>query len=248
VISFDVSGKRTLVIGASSGIGYAIARAFADAGSHVMVVAEIDGIHDAAQQLEAETARTVRAIQCDITDRAAVRSMATAAGPVDVLINNAGIVRETPVADLTTSDTFGLTMDVNVSGLFRVTQAVLPNMAAGGRIIFTSSLWGRTAGPRFGAYVASKHAVLGLVKSLAMELGPRGITVNAVCPGSTATEMNLRELPEEALDALKSQMWIRPDPIPPEHIAAAYVFLASPAASEITGQGIHVDRGQYMGA
>jgi NAD(P)-dependent dehydrogenase (short-subunit alcohol dehydrogenase family) len=245
MVSFDVGGRRVLIIGASSGIGYVLAREFTDAGADVTIVAEVAEIHDAATRLAEECGRPVRGILCDITDRSAVASLADEVGRIDVLVNNAAIAAETAVTDGSeeTAEVFRRTLDVNVSGLYWVTQALVGSMRAGGRIIFTSSLWGKTAGPRFGAYVASKHAVIGLVRTLAMELGPREINVNAVCPHGVRTELNLRVMSPEMLEKITSLMWLRPGLIPPEDIAGVYLFLASPAASEITGQAISVDRG-----
>ena len=245
MVSFEVSGKRVLIIGGSSGIGYVLAREFANAGAAVTIVAEVPEVHEAARNLTTESGNQIKAILCDITDRSAVSAMADQVGEIDVLINNAAIAGETPVADETdeTAHLFASTFDVNVSGLYWVTQALAKKMSDGGRIIFTSSLWGKTAGPRFSAYVASKHAVIGLARTLAAELGSRGISVNAVCPHAVRTDMNLRVMSPEMIEKLTSIMWLRPGLIPPEDIAGVYLFLASPAGSEITGQALSVDRG-----
>ena len=244
MVSFDIAGKRVLVIGASSGLGYVLAREFADAGSLVTIVAEVPSVHDAARELSVGRSVPVDGHLCDIADHRAVRALIEEVGQVDVLINNAALTVETPVSDRSSEAArlFERTLEINVSGLYWVAQAVAETMADGGRIIFTSSLWGKTAGVGYSAYVASKHALIGIVRTLAAELGPRGITVNAVCPHSIGTEANHRASPQEIAQATAS-MWLRPGLIPPEDIAGTYVFLASPAASEITGQAFSVDRG-----
>ena len=118
------------------------------------------------------------------------RALGAVVGPADVLIDNAALTVETPFADDSdkTAHLFQRTLDVNVAGLTRCAQVFAKTMNEGGRIIFTASFWAKTAGPRYSAYVASKHAIIGLVRTLAVELGPRGISVNAVCPHSMATE------------------------------------------------------------
>jgi len=241
--SFDLGGKRVLVVGASSGIGLAIAREFARAGAAVTVVAEVDEVRVAARSIATEIGGEIRAVVCDITDEDAVDRLAAEVDGLDVLINNAGVQGPTPLADRGANERFRRHLDVNVAGLYWVTQRLAPKMGNGGRIVFTASIWAKTAGPEWSAYVASKHAVLGLVRTLAMELGPRGIAVNAVCPGTTATEVNVREMGEEKLAWLREQMVLHPGLIPPESIAAAYLFLASPAASFITGHDLAVDGG-----
>jgi 3-hydroxybutyrate dehydrogenase len=244
MVSFDINGSRVLIVGASSGLGYVLAREFASADASVTIVAEVPEVNDAARALTEECGRPVRGILCDITDRAAVSVMAEDVGEIDVLVNNAAFTVETPIADDSdeAARLFERTLAVNVTGLYWVTQAFVKQMGDGGRIIFTSSLWGKTAGSDFSAYVASKHALIGLVRTLARELGPRGISVNAVCPHAIKTELSILA-PPDVIEKATSVMWLRPGLLSPEHIAGTYLFLASPAASEITGQALSVDRG-----
>jgi NAD(P)-dependent dehydrogenase (short-subunit alcohol dehydrogenase family) len=244
MVSFDISGKRVLIIGASSGLGLVLAREFVACGARVTIVAEVPEVLDAARKLSEESGSLVRGIVCDVTVRPAVNTLAADVGEVDVLINNAALTVETPVSDDGDESAyrFERTLDVNVTGLYWVTQAFLKTMPDGGRVIFTSSLWGKTAGPGYSAYVASKHALLGLVRTLAAEVGPRGISVNAVCPHAIQSEASLHA-PKEVVEAATSKMLLRPGLIPPEDIVGMYVFLASPASSEITGQALSVDRG-----
>jgi NAD(P)-dependent dehydrogenase (short-subunit alcohol dehydrogenase family) len=247
--SFDLTGRRVLLVGGSKGIGAVLAHEFAAAGADVTIVASGVNVGEVARALSTAAGRTIQSIRCDITDRDAVARLGREAGTVDVLVNNAGIGQETPVDEPSDeiAERFRRIMDVSVNGLFWVTQAVVPNMPdETGRIIFTGSLWSKTAGPRWSAYVAAKHAVLGITRALAMELGPRGITVNCVLPGTMATESNVEDMTQDEIDWLVTQMHIRGGMIPVEALAGAYLFLASDAASEITGQAIPVDRGQLV--
>lgn len=248
MIHFGLDGRQVLIIGASSGIGYELARQFATQGAHVTIVAQDDAVFTASQSLTRDTGHSVRALQCDVTSREQVRQLAAAVDQVDVLINNAGIGTVTSVDDTSdsTAATVRRTLDVNVLGLYWTTQAVLPRLTPRGRIIFTTSYWAHTGVPQFSAYVASKHAVVGLVQTLAAELGPRGITVNGVSPGTIDTALIRREVPKPFLDHLCGQMKIHPSLIDPTHLGGAYLFLASDAASEITGQVLAVDRGQSI--
>ncbi|MDH5556544.1 MAG: SDR family oxidoreductase, partial [Alphaproteobacteria bacterium] len=163
----------------------------------------------------------------------------------------------TPVlgADTETDETFRRIIDVNVMGTWYVTRAAVPRMGNGGRIIITSSIWGRTAVAEFGAYCASKHANLGFMRSLSKELGPKGITVNAVCPGWVRTDASMRTLKLTA----EKEGWSETDMeseivaaqslaglMEPEDMAGTYLFLASDAAANITGQAINADRGEVM--
>ncbi|WP_373051013.1 SDR family NAD(P)-dependent oxidoreductase, partial [Thalassovita aquimarina] len=198
-VSFDFSGKSVLVTGASSGIGFGIATAFAEAGANLTILSETDAIHDAAAALPGD----VRAIRCDISDAAMVTEALADIDRLDVLVNNAGLERPTPLTGQNPrgNETFERIMAINVTGTQNVTDTLVGRIADGGRIILTASIWSRTAVPGFSAYVASKHANLGLVRTWAQELGPRRICVNAVCPGwvKTGPAMNsLRELAESS--------------------------------------------------
>lgn len=256
-ISFDFSGQTVLVTGASRGIGFAVAKAFAATGARVCVLAEDAGIVQAARLLAAETGSEVWAQRCDITDRHAVKSALEGIERVDVLVNNAGVELPTPVEEGhdDIDDAFERIIDVNVLGTWRVTRAALPKMTAGGRILITSSIWGRTAVPGFAAYVASKHALIGLARTLSRELGPRSIRVNAVCPGWVRTEASLRSLAvmareqavsEEALaDSIAADQSLG-GLMEPDDVAGLYLYLASEAAANVTGQAIPIDRGEVM--
>lgn len=245
---FMLTGKRALVTGAARGIGYAISAAYAGAGADVIMLDVAPAIRDAAAKLKAASAGNVRAVHADVTDARGLAAALSGVNQLGVLVNNAGIAYETPVDDVRDDavEMFRRIIDVNVLGVYVMTRVALPLMGRGGRIINTSSAWGKGAGPMFSAYGASKHAVIGLTRSWAMELGPRGIAVIAVCPGSTATEMNYEHLPRPAQEKLFSQMVIDQGFIPPDDLAQTFLFLASPAASPITGKALSADRGQVM--
>jgi 3-hydroxybutyrate dehydrogenase len=251
------TGKRVLVTGASRGIGYAVANGFARAGADLAILADDPGVMDAAARITAEYGRAVEAHICDITERDAVMRVVGSLGALDVLVNNAGLERITPLLDddPTTESMFRRIIDINVVGSFLVTRAAAPRLRAGGRVIFTASVWGKSAVAEFSAYCASKHAVIGLTRSLAHELGPKGITVNAVCPGWVRTEASLRSLKVMSRRAGQSEQsmldgilagQVLDGLMEPDDVVPLYLFLASDAAANITGQSYGIDRGEIM--
>lgn len=256
-MSFDFTGRRVLVTGASRGIGFGIARAFACTGADLHILAEDDAIEDAAAQLSAACGRAVTGLCCDITDRGAVRERVGGLGRLDVLINNAGLELITPIAEPgdDTEAVFRRIVEINVIGTYFVTREAVARMESGARIVFTASVWGKTAEAGFGAYCASKHANIGFMRALAKELGPRGINVNAVCPGWVRTAASLRSLADMAarhgepeqqlLDAITGGQSL-PGLMEPEDVAPLYLFLASDYARNVTGQAYSVDRGELM--
>lgn len=257
-MQFDFTGKSILVTGASQGIGLAIAHGFAAAGADLAILAENDAIHDAARQINEACGRPVRAFQCDIADPAAVDAAISQIELLDVLVNNAGYQPATPIvgADEKTDADFRRCIDINVMGTYYITRAALPLMGRGGRIIITSSIWGKTGVAGFSGYAASKHAVTGFMRSLAYELGPLGITVNAVCPGWVETEGSMWTVRAEAAalgmtvpDLVERYLGAQPirGMMAPADIAPTYLFLASPQAADITGQALNVDRGSFIG-
>ena len=251
----DFSGKSVLVTGASRGIGYGIAKAFAKAGADLTILADDPETERAAKELEAVAGKPVQAMIADIADRAAVASTVGTLEKIDVLINNAGLELITPIDEPgdEIEQTFRRIIDINVNGSFFVTRAALPKIPDGGRIVFTASVWGKSAEAGFAAYCASKHAVIGLTRTLAKELGPKKITVNAVCPGWVKTVASMRSLGKMAerhgrdekslLDDITATQAIG-GLMQPDDVAAPYLFLASDAAANITGQSLNIDRGE----
>lgn len=256
-VTYDFSGKTVLVTGASRGIGYGVAKGFAKSGADVTILADDDAVFDSARTLTAETGKTVRGIQCDITDVDQIKRSVASFKRIDVLINNAGLERITPINDPDdgVEDIFRRVIDVNVMGTFLMTRYVLHKMGNGGRIILTSSIWGRTAVADYSAYCASKHANIGFMRSMSHELAPLGINVNAVCPGWVKTGAALTTLskmaqstgrPEdELLDEIIGAQ-VLGGLLEPDDLAAPYLFLASDGARDITGQAHHLDRGEVM--
>lgn len=256
-VTYDFTGETVLVTGASRGIGRAVAKGFALAGAEVTILSSGSGIVRAAEELSAETGKTVRALQCDVTDSVALADALAAMDRIDVLVNNAGLERITPLlhAGDEVEETFRRITDINVNGMFLVTRHAVPRMAAGGRIIVTASIWSRVAVPEFAAYVASKHANLGFTRVMAHELGPRGIRVNAVCPGWVKTEAALQSLADMSLRSGRSEAdllaeivaaQVLPGLLEPDDLAAPYLFLASDGARDMTGQALMLDRGEVM--
>jgi 3-hydroxybutyrate dehydrogenase len=249
VSGIDLSGRTALVTGASRGIGFGIAAAFASAGADLHILADDPAIEDAGAKLGATSH------VADISDGSAVSAVLARIPKLDILVNNAGLERLTPVEDESAENEaiFRRVIAVNVTGTFLVTRAALPLMDRGGRVINTASIWGRVAEPLFSAYVASKHAVIGLTKTWAKELGPRGITVNAVAPGWVRTESSMRSLKliagrsgadEEALLADIVGHQALPGLMEPEDIGGPYLVLASELAANVTGQTLGIDRGE----
>lgn len=256
-IRYDFSGEQVLVTGASRGIGRAVAEGFAAAGAEVTILSSGPGIHAAAREMSERFGRPIRAIECDITDSTAVKAALAPLGRIDVLVNNAGLERITPLLseDEAVEDTFRRITDINTNGTFYVTRHAVPHMAEGGRIVVTASIWSRVAVPEFAAYIASKHANLGFTRVMAKELGPKGIRVNAVCPGWVHTEAAMLSLKNMSLRTGRSEedllaeivgAQVLPGLLEPEDLAAPYLFLASDGAKDMTGQALMLDRGEVM--
>lgn len=256
--AFDFSGKTVLVTGASRGIGLGVARGFARAGADLHILATSAAVFDSAQTLATETGASVTGHVCDITDRARVFDTVGALERIDVLVNNAGFERPTPLLEPgdAVEDTFRAIIDTNVMGTYYVTREAAPKMAPGSKIVITSSIWGQTAVAEMSAYCASKHANIGFMRSLAKELGPQGINVNAVCPGWVKTDAAMNSLkhmaaeegrPEDELLSEILSAQALSGLMVPDDMIGAYLFLASDAAANITGQTLNVDRGEVMG-
>ncbi len=239
--------KVALITGSSRGIGRAEAIALARDGYAVCVncVEREDKAQELAAQLRSEGCEAMW-YKADVADAAAVKQMVAEVektlGAVTLLVNNAGIAKQCLFQDMT-EDYWKRIFDVNLNGAFNTIQAVLPHMLHehSGCIINTSSIWGQHGASCEVAYSATKHAIIGLTRSLAQELAPTNIRVNCVAPGVINTDM-VQVLGRETLDALAEDT-----PVGrlgrPEDIAAVVSFLASDAASFITGQVITSDGG-----
>lgn len=248
-MDFGLSERRVVIVGAHRGIGFALAKAFQDQGTKLVIASESPEIFQARDRLEeSSNSASVEAFQFDVTDRQKVLEAFEQIGRHDVLVANAGIFTSTASTDTSDENAakFARHLDINVVGLNNCAVAAIPHLNDNARIIFTASIWGKVGAADYTGYAASKHGVIGLMKSLAMDLGPLGITVNAVNPGSIGTEANITELSDEKKRSLTGQMCLRPGLIEPEKLVGTYLFLASDAASEITGQSISVDRGQTI--
>jgi pyridoxal 4-dehydrogenase len=242
-----LQGQTALVTGAARGLGYATARRLgADGARLALLDRDTAALAVAAERLNQEGIGA-SAHAADVTDENAVRSAVAAvladAGRIDVLVNNAGIYPHRPFEEQTFAE-WRYVLAVNLDGLYLCTHAVYPSMRERGygRIVNVSSATFHIGYPGLTAYIASKGGIIGFTRALASEAGPHGITVNAVTPGLVATEGVLEGEEAGLFDEIVPEQAI-PRRGEPEDIAAAIAYLASPAASFITGQAVNVDGG-----
>jgi NAD(P)-dependent dehydrogenase (short-subunit alcohol dehydrogenase family) len=249
-----LDGKHAIVTGGGTGIGAATAVSLAAAGARVTICGRRSG------PLEA-TARGIARIDfavCDVTDADAVTAMLAAArakhGPASILVANAGAADSLPFPR-TSPERLRAALEINLGGVFNLWQAGLAGIEAcgGGRMIAMASLAGLKGYPYVAAYVAAKHAVIGLTRALAIELAPKHITVNAICPGFVDTPLLARSIetivaktgrtPEQAAEAL-----VASNPsgrlITPDEVAAAVLWLCSDAARSVSGQALAISGGE----
>jgi 2-hydroxycyclohexanecarboxyl-CoA dehydrogenase len=246
-------GRVAVVTGAASGMGLAIAQRLAGSG-HRVAVLDLDGVaaERAAEELRGSGSQAL-GIAADVADRRAVDSALAHVhrelGPVEIVVTSAGLDEFTSFTDITPSQ-WDRMLAVNLTGTFHCVQAAVPDMMAAGwgRIVTISSSSAQSGAKRMAHYVASKGGVIALTKALAAELGPHGITVNTIPPGSVETPMTRRaeaagDLP--STDALAKMIPVRRMGTP-DDIAAACDFLCSEEAGYINGQQINLNGGRYM--
>ncbi len=243
--SLRLDNKRALVTGAGRGIGLACAAALAEAGAQVVLAARTDPEIESAAQAIREAGGQATPVAVDVTDLPTMRAAVAAEGPFDILVNNAGGARHAPFLEVTESD-FDAVMALNVRACFFTAQAVARGLAAAGRpgsIINISSQMGLVGGPRRSVYSATKHAIEGMTKAAAIELGPLGIRINTLCPTFIETPMTKPFFEDPAFS-----QWVlgnirlgRVGQV--EDLMGAVVFLASDASALMTGSALVVDGG-----
>jgi NAD(P)-dependent dehydrogenase (short-subunit alcohol dehydrogenase family) len=241
-VSGRLDGRRALVTGAGRGLGRGAAIALGQAGAAVTLVARSRGELEA---VAAEIGDGARIEVADVRDEGQVERAVAAAQPVDILVTAAGLNRPGPTADYATAD-FDLLTDVNLRGTFLACRAVgrhLLERGAPGRIVTVSSQMGVVGYPGRAAYCATKHAVNGLTKALAVEWAPQGIGVNAVAPTFVRTPMTEPMLADPAFAADVRRRLPTGEVATVEEVAAAIVYLASDAARSVTGHVLAVDGG-----
>jgi len=243
--SMRLDGMKALITGASSGVGLGCAVALAEAGSHVVLSARnIDGLNDVVDAIQSK-GLSAEAMMLDVTDTNSIRESIENHGPFDILVNSAGLGRHSPSKDTLVKD-FDEVMSVNLRGAYFVTQAVAKGLIKAkksGSLINISSQMGHVGGIDRAVYSASKHAVEGFTKAMAIEWGPHQIRVNTICPTFIRTPLT-----QSTFDNPERRKWIeekiklgRIGEV--EDIMGAVVFLASEASAMITGSALMVDGG-----
>jgi NAD(P)-dependent dehydrogenase (short-subunit alcohol dehydrogenase family) len=251
--------KKILITGGSSGIGLETAREFIRNNSDAQVIIcarNSERLQAAKAELQAESAACeVSTYQLDVSDQAAVEALFAEVGPVDVLVAAAGVCEQARLDDPTSDEVWHRAMNINVHGVYNCVKAAAREMPEGGSIVTVSSGLGKNARAAYEAYTASKHAVLGLTKCVALELAERNIRVNAVCPGWVDTPMSRGDAREAARraglaeDAFRAQA-VAGIPlgrmVQPEDVAQLIAFLCSEAAAAITGQSYNIACGEFQ--
>ena len=253
--------KVALITGGGRGIGRAIAFAFAREGARIAVLARTaEQIERVAAEVASVCGVETMYAECDVSIKESVEhafmTVRERFGRLDILVNNAGIAESAPLVR-TSDEMWERHISTNLNGTFFCSRAALPFMIehGWGRIINIASIAGKTGAPYISAYTASKHGVIGLTRSVALEVATRGITVNAICPGYVETDMATQAIEnikaktaktaEEALDILE-RMSPQNRLITPEEVAALAVLLASEEGRGINGQAINVDGGSVL--
>lgn len=250
------SGKTAVITGSNSGIGLGMARALAGAGADIVLNSFTDRPEDhaLAVQIAGEFGVSCRYIAADMSDGAAARGLIAEAGRCDILVNNAGVQHVAPLEDFA-PEKWDQILAVNLSSAFHTSAAALPMMRAAGwgRIVNLASAHGLTASPFKSAYVAAKHGVVGLSKTIALETAEAPITCNAICPGYVLTPLVEAQIPdtmrEYGLDreAVIRDVLLARQPskafVTEEQLGGTLLYLCSEAAAQVTGTTISVDGG-----
>ena len=249
-------GKTAVVTGSNSGIGLGVAWELAKAGADVVLnsFTNSEDDHRLAQKIADETGTKARYVSADMSDGAGCRRLIKEAGRCDVLVNNAGIQHVSPVESFP-SDKWDAIIAINLTSAFHTTAAALPMMreAGWGRIVNIASAHGLTASPYKSAYVAAKHGIVGMTKTIALETAQEPITCNAICPGYVLTPLVEKQIPDTMKEygmsreeVIKNVMLTRQPSkefATVEQLGGTTVFLCSDAASQITGTTLSVDGG-----
>ncbi len=252
----SLTQKTAIVTGSTSGIGLGVVRELARAGANVVLnsFTNSDEDHALAEGISAEFGVTARYIQADMSDGAACRGLIAQAGACDILVNNAGIQHVAPIEEFPV-DKWDAIIAINMNSTFHTMAAALPMMRAAGwgRVVNIASAHGLTASPYKAAYVAAKHGVVGMTKTVALETAEEAITCNAICPGYVLTPLVEAQIPntmkeynlsrEDVVKNVLLQRQPSKEFATVEQIGGTTVFLCSDAADQITGTTLSMDGG-----
>ncbi|MDQ3912008.1 MAG: SDR family oxidoreductase [Actinomycetota bacterium] len=255
-IAGGLHGTHALITGGGTGIGAAIATRLSESGARITVT----GRRPEPLEKVADRLRHAHAVPFDVTDEAAIKDGVSAAaerlGPVDILINNAGVAGSSPFGHITL-DAWRTVLEANLTSAYLMSRAVLPGMVERnwGRIVSVASTAGLKGYAYVAAYCAAKHGVIGMTRALALEFAQKGVTANAVCPGYTETELlaesvaNITDKTGASEDEARAQL-LQSNPqgrfVSPEEVAEAAAWLVGPNAEAINGQAIVVAGGEVM--
>jgi len=250
-LSRSIEGQTAIITGAASGMGRATAYVFADEGARLALVdRNADGVTAVADEIRA-AGGTANAYAVDLADAAAITELVARVrddlGPVDILVNNAGVSVGAPIDHEMWEKAWEVTFAVNLTAQARLIRACAADLARNraGRVVNIASTEGLGATPGASPYTAAKHGVIGLTRSMAVELGPRGINVNCICPGPIRTGMTAG-IPDEAKDKYARRRVALKRYGDPEEVAHATLSLCLPASSYITGAALVVDGGMII--